>query len=305
MAAMAKVADSHATAVRECRRARRQTWLALALAGVAFGSSLALAATGIGAMQNRVPTIPSASPGLADTQIPWLPDIEPPGTAAGPTPLFLPRAGRMVGGQPAAGAGGMPDRLSRGQGIHRMVDSGVSGQFRSTARSAQTEGKPMGLPKLREWPKWAHYILLLLTAPVLAWLGWEIGQALARWIVAAFAAVAADESRGTRREQAGARTGRAGMKGREWTENRTGVHRRRHRGTGRPGSGRMAARRRPRAGRDPGQGSGRRTRGIHPNDLFGRYLSRLCDCGDRAAIALRSELTEPGGTEPPGSAVRR
>lgn len=46
----------------------------------------------------------------------------------------------------------------------------------------------MGQLKLRDWRKWAPDMLLLLSAPLLAWLGWELGQALARWIVAAFAA---------------------------------------------------------------------------------------------------------------------
>lgn len=93
------------------------------------------------------------------------------------------------------------------------------------------------------------------------------------------------------------------MNGRRWTEDGTGAHRR---GPGRRQAAAAAHGFPPLAERGAEPRAGRRpeTLGIHSSDLFGRYLARLCDCGDQAAVALRSELADPCGSEPPGSAVR-
>lgn len=124
MTRMAELRDSHDDAVREFRRARQQLWIALALAGVAFGSGLTLAAAGIRTMPDQVPTTLSAMPGLADAPAGWLPDAEPPGTAAGEPPLF--RLG--PDGWPAGGLRPVPEECRTGRrGARAFIDTRTAG----------------------------------------------------------------------------------------------------------------------------------------------------------------------------------
>ena len=92
------------------------------------------------------------------------------------------------------------------------------------------------------------------------------------------------------------------MRGRKWTEAPNG-HGHGSRKTGRAhrrGHGKTRAAARMQGFPAPAEGRARppakqrmAAGGVHPFDLFSSYLSRLCDCGDQAAVALRDELTDP------------
>lgn len=93
------------------------------------------------------------------------------------------------------------------------------------------------------------------------------------------------------------------MGGRGWTGEMTGARRRRH-AAAQATAGTHSCPVAPNGRAGPSAGLRPETRCIHPSDLFGRFLARLCDCGDRAAVALRDELAEPGVAVTPATGAQ-